>query len=71
MATQEILWERTDGDITVILAATPYKDNNGVTQQHLPSGRIARENSDLPDHHGASDPVSRHQNLGHLAGPPE
>lgn len=42
-ATQEILWERTDGDITVILAATPYKDNNGVTQQHLPSGRIARE----------------------------
>ena len=43
MATQEILWERTDGDITVILAATPYKDNNGVTQQHLPSGRIARE----------------------------
>lgn len=43
MATQEILWERTDGDITVILAATPYKDNDGVTQQHLPSGRIARE----------------------------
>ena len=43
MATQEILWERTDGDITVTLAATPYKDNNGVTQQHLPSGRIARE----------------------------
>lgn len=43
MATKEILWERTDGDITVTLAATPYKDNNGVTQQHLPSGRIARE----------------------------
>lgn len=43
MATREILWERTDGDITVILAATPYKDNDGVTQQHLPSGRIARE----------------------------
>lgn len=43
MATQEILWERTDGDITVILAATPYKDNEGITQQHLPSGRIARE----------------------------
>lgn len=42
-ATQEILWERTDGDITVILAATPYKDADGVTQQHLPSGRIARE----------------------------
>lgn len=43
MATKEILWERTDGDITVILAATPYKDNEGITQQHLPSGRIARE----------------------------
>lgn len=43
MATQEILWERTDGDITVILAATPYKDNEGITRQHLPSGRIARE----------------------------
>lgn len=43
MATKEILWERTDGDITVTLAATPYKDNNGVTRQHLPSGRIARE----------------------------
>ena len=42
-ATQEILWERTDGDITVILAATPYKDADGITQQHLPSGRIARE----------------------------
>lgn len=42
-ATQEILWERTDGDITVILAATPYKDADGTTQQHLPSGRIARE----------------------------
>lgn len=42
-ATQEILWERTDGDITVILAATPYKGADGVTQQHLPSGRIARE----------------------------
>lgn len=41
-ATSETMWERTDGDITVILAATPYEDD-GVTQYHLPSGRIARE----------------------------
>lgn len=42
-ATSETMWERTDGDITVILAATPYEDAHGVTQYHLPSGRIARE----------------------------
>lgn len=42
-ATSETMWERTDGDITVILAATPYEDADGVTQYHLPSGRIARE----------------------------
>ena len=42
-ATSETMWERTDGDITVILAATPYEDADGNTQYHLPSGRIARE----------------------------
>lgn len=42
-ATSATMWERTDGDITVILAATPYEDAHGVTQYHLPSGRIARE----------------------------
>lgn len=42
-ATSETMWERTDGDVTVILAATPYEDADGTTQYHLPSGRIARE----------------------------
>lgn len=42
-ATDQTTWESTDGDITVFLSATPYKDAHGVTQQHLPSGRIARE----------------------------
>lgn len=42
-ATSETVWERTDGDVTVILAATPYEDADGTTQYHLPSGRIARE----------------------------
>ena len=42
-ATSATMWERTDGDITVILAATPYEDADGTTQYHLPSGRIARE----------------------------
>lgn len=42
-ATNQTTWESTDGDITVFLSATPYKDAHGVTQQHLPSGRIARE----------------------------
>lgn len=42
-ATAETMWERTDGDVTVILAATPYEDADGTTQYHLPSGRIARE----------------------------
>lgn len=42
-ATSETMWERTDGDVTVILAATPYEDGDGTTQYHLPSGRIARE----------------------------
>lgn len=42
-ATSETMWERTDGDITVILAATPYEDADGTTRYHLPSGRIARE----------------------------
>lgn len=42
-ATAATMWERTDGDVTVILAATPYEDADGTTQYHLPSGRIARE----------------------------
>lgn len=42
-ATSETMWERTDGDVTVILSATPYEDADGTTQYHLPSGRIARE----------------------------
>lgn len=42
-ATSATMWERTDGDVTVILAATPYEDADGTTQYHLPSGRIARE----------------------------
>lgn len=42
-ATSETMWERSDGDVTVILAATPYEDADGTTQYHLPSGRIARE----------------------------
>ena len=42
-ATNQTTWESTDGDITVFLSATPYKDAHGITQQHLPSGRIARE----------------------------
>lgn len=42
-ATSKTMWERTDGDVTVILAATPYEDADGTTQYHLPSGRIARE----------------------------
>lgn len=42
-ATNQTTWESTDGDITVFLSAAPYKDAHGITQQHLPSGRIARE----------------------------